>query len=881
MRLPILKNNPACDDCALHEAATSVCIPTVPWRGGKRRAQALLVLGEAPGFHEDAEGTPFVGDSGALLRNVYLGGIQADTLADVYIGNVVRCRPPQNRTPKPAEFKACSKYWLADFEELSRCYERVTILCCGASAAAMVSGYKSLTEAIRHQGARVLNGRARAFFVSHPAHCLRDESKIIGVVEQLSMLVEYLTTGDLTMTVEMPPPKIGAALKADRVVFDIETYGLFRGRPAQTAFHPMYAKYIDKVPIAGQIESLAIATSPRQVGYYHWAKPGHQARAVSALSAANRIDGMNLNFDLLHVRAASPAFRHRMDRKRPLLVDLSTVSFVECDARDEKSLKSLSPLFRVSEYHDGDSPVKSKKNVQVYAGPADREAMEYNCQDAVSTLCCIDEVFGRLRAAGRRVNVQWWSDVQYVCLHMAENGVRFNRAFFEKEHQRELWTQGRMAAKAKRMFGRALEGKGSVKDAREMAAEAHELLPDECLTDIQLTEAKQEISVNDANREIFLKHLPAGGVRRFWEIYDKFKRSQKITSSVTGPMLDRHITPHGIVYPNWRCVPTHAKDGQGGTGGQRQGRLAPKPGIVTFPRKFLGCPEAVITRFPRGNLLHIDLSQIELRVAAFLSGDPVMCNEYEQGIDLHWLCALELYGDDPVAMAMADPAYRRQGEARRVDMDDPKAVRNWLRQGGKHPNFGMLYLVGADTLHETILKKVGIFLSHDVCQGIIDSRVAKYRRIAAWRQEQIAFVAEHGYLDVPPEAGAPGFEPIGLRRTWAMGACDPDDLRIAPEIVNFKVQAVAALMMLAAQIEIDKLIGRQGLRSCLTLNHYDACEIDTPPDETAIIVAALGDAFLRNPYIRALETAYGRKFPLKIGHPESLYELSINGVKQE
>ena len=71
----------------------------------------LMFIGEAPGFHEDKQGEPFVGAAGQLLNRL-LGGIDL-AREDVYIANVLRCRPPGNRDPEPDEIEACTP-WLVE-----------------------------------------------------------------------------------------------------------------------------------------------------------------------------------------------------------------------------------------------------------------------------------------------------------------------------------------------------------------------------------------------------------------------------------------------------------------------------------------------------------------------------------------------------------------------------------------------------------------------------------------------------------------------------------------------------------------------------------------------------------------------------------------------
>jgi uracil-DNA glycosylase family 4 len=92
-----------CTRCRLHESRTQVVFGQ-----GDPHAE-LMFVGEAPGFHEDRQGLPFVGPSGQLLNRLLAGiGLRRE---DVYICNVVKSRPPRNRDPQPDELAAC-RPWL-------------------------------------------------------------------------------------------------------------------------------------------------------------------------------------------------------------------------------------------------------------------------------------------------------------------------------------------------------------------------------------------------------------------------------------------------------------------------------------------------------------------------------------------------------------------------------------------------------------------------------------------------------------------------------------------------------------------------------------------------------------------------------------------------
>ncbi|MBT8247735.1 MAG: uracil-DNA glycosylase, partial [Acidimicrobiia bacterium] len=92
----------ACTSCRLHEGRT-----TVVFGDGSHDAD-LMFIGEGPGQHEDEQGLPFVGRSGQLLSTL----LERVGLSrpEVYIANVVKCRPPGNRDPRPDEIDACKGY---------------------------------------------------------------------------------------------------------------------------------------------------------------------------------------------------------------------------------------------------------------------------------------------------------------------------------------------------------------------------------------------------------------------------------------------------------------------------------------------------------------------------------------------------------------------------------------------------------------------------------------------------------------------------------------------------------------------------------------------------------------------------------------------------
>lgn len=151
----------SCTRCVLHEQRTQ----TVFARGNG--SSGLCFVGEGPGADEDAQGFPFVGAAGQLLDKMIAAmGIARD---DVYVCNIVKCRPPKNRTPEPDEMSACMPYLK---EQLALVQPRV-IVALGKTA---LQGLFGTSESItRTRGRwRLYQGRIAVMPTFHPAYLLRN-----------------------------------------------------------------------------------------------------------------------------------------------------------------------------------------------------------------------------------------------------------------------------------------------------------------------------------------------------------------------------------------------------------------------------------------------------------------------------------------------------------------------------------------------------------------------------------------------------------------------------------------------------------------------------------------------------------------------------------
>lgn len=157
---PIFQRASACTACALHASRMQVVFGAGSGRSG------LLVMGEAPGATEDATGMPFVGRSGKLLTQLLSEiGLSRE---DIFIANVLKCRPPANRAPKPDEARACAPLLSAQIEAL----RPRLILALGLSAARWLVGGKAPMSELRQSEHAYLGTKTLITF--HPAAILRN-----------------------------------------------------------------------------------------------------------------------------------------------------------------------------------------------------------------------------------------------------------------------------------------------------------------------------------------------------------------------------------------------------------------------------------------------------------------------------------------------------------------------------------------------------------------------------------------------------------------------------------------------------------------------------------------------------------------------------------
>jgi uracil-DNA glycosylase family 4 len=201
-----------CTRCRLAQGRTQVVFGS-----GDARAD-LMFVGEAPGFHEDKQGVPFVGQAGRLLDKLLAGIGMARS--DVFVANVLKCRPPGNRDPQPDEIEACERHLFRQIALI----EPVVVATLGNFATKLLSGRQlGITKVHGQEQKTTIGGRDVLLYpIYHPAAALYTPAMLKVLEADFARLPELLGRA-----LEPPPPPVEPELTLVAAGVSAEQLGLF------------------------------------------------------------------------------------------------------------------------------------------------------------------------------------------------------------------------------------------------------------------------------------------------------------------------------------------------------------------------------------------------------------------------------------------------------------------------------------------------------------------------------------------------------------------------------------------------------------------------------------------------------------------------------
>jgi uracil-DNA glycosylase family 4 len=848
-----------CKDCSLCESADSPGIPTREFKvTGKDRA--LLVVGMAPGFHEDEAGKSWVGWSGNILGK-FIEATRLPELVDVYLSNALRCRVPTGMKPTKGQIGKCRPYLLMDIQKLLDQYKEVVVLACGADAAKSVVEVGSLREGLHIQGFKdgsksmeILDRMPVLFFTYHPAILVPGRKpELVNAIEAHFLLLKRYLMGKFTPNKLQIIPEVSPEVpeKFPNIIsVDIETYGILKGRE-QTVFTPAKSRHVDGVPYGQQIVTVAIAyrdclslPSPGKIrtAVFRWtdsAQRNNLRKWIKGAIESNCILlGQNFKFDLLYLILNDRFLGNLLSPCRSRVDDTLVKAFLLDEQQPEKGLKELSLLFGIANY----AGLKVTGKTGSARSSKDPDLLFYNCLDAAATLVLSEELDERIRIRYGNNSTKLGQE----CADM-RNAVLWNVVSMEKAGTRidipkleavndEYTTKYKEALAAADRYGVKLAGEGSRKSLLDFIGKAVDTCGLGGDGRLERTKVKREISTGKANVSLVLEYLPTGELREVAEQFQIFQEFAHLRNTYSNKLLTkqrtgivRRVRNTGFVYPLWYPVPSIYGKGGGGKekpGGTIQGRVtARKPPHQTYPDGVKACLKS---RFPAGYLVEWDLNRIELVVAAWLSGDPVLTRALLEG-DPHDDTTFDMFP----SITKDDPTFKEKRDLAKVE------------------NFLVIYRGGPHAFQQSARRDLGVDLDIDFCKNSIHTWYKQHPVHKAWQDEQIETVMQQGFIELPTGWS----RSFGTGRANAMGAVN--------EICNFPIQTTAAQLMLSAQFVILQGLTQKKLRAQMCAQSYDSVVIDLPWDEVKI-VDEIVDKALTNPPLRAiLEVALGRTMPIE------------------
>lgn len=679
------------------------------------------------------------------------------------------------------------------------------------------------------------------------------------------------------------------------ISLDIETYGIWHSLPEQTCFTPRRSVHVDGVPRSDLVLTCSI-TIPKEdprctdSSATSATRPAWTRRSVAALvpgetmvltlkdprkGSTNRsglrllrrwlhwadtILGANLLFDIAYLRAIDPGLRALLDG-RHTLIDLIYVNFLQSDVRPERSLKTLGPILNTHTYKE---TIKQKR-FNDWAS-----LLSYNAQDTHNTILAISALASRIPPDSDKLSpfsIHFYSDTIWSCIHMSENGVPMSRSSLETMHSRLQDAEKSMERHFRRRHGLLISKKsaggrtGCEQSKQDFFSEVINDIGPHVLDDsrLQKTPIQGRISFNEANRVFLQQQLsPSSPLYRPLALIGSYLHTQKLFStyccnylygrrnkpadrtSILVPQVSRNgINPDvWLSHPVWYIVPSAFKDDQGDEGGTRQGRIVCKKGAhLTDPPSIQA---AYRSRWPGGIILTIDLSQIELRVAALLSGDPSMLQAYQDDEDLHSQRAVAIWGNRHLTELYGED-FLRNGTFRTRE-----------RQIGKTVNFADLYRSGAPKLRSTVFTKSGLDMPLSFFEDVVRNRSLQRPGLYAWQESLISEARATGKIELPFTGQSRFFE----------GGSKFDE----NEIVNFPVQTTAGNVLLRIQAYLYHLLkDRPTIR--LFLNVFDALRFDCRLEGDVTLVREGMDRAIEwvstHDYWYMLQQHTGRTVPLQ------------------
>jgi DNA polymerase-1 len=764
-----------CTRCPLHKGAKHVCA-----EGDGPEDAEVIVIGEAPGREEDRTGKPFMGPSGQLLRHE----LSKAGFKSLFITNLVKCRPPDNRDPTPAEIKACRPFLDAELHAIKAKY----LLTVGRFSSKAVLKRARITQ--QHGEIVTLNSQ-EGMPIFHTAYCLRDPSKLPALQQDLRRFrnhIDGISSHILPIweTVESPEALhqfIEKFEEAEEFSYDLETTGLFpydrRGSIRCMSIGLVESAYVIPLEMPG---SMFLGNHEAQVEFLQLLI--QIARDTDKLAIAQ-----NGKFDQHWMRLVlGDCFE--------LHFDTMLASHV-LDENEDHDLKYLAR--RYLDAPDYDISKKEKQGCYLHI-PAERQKyLRYAAFDAAYTFALFWVFRERLMEGPeiRRLFYKIIMPASRALEKIERRGLTLDLDRYAQVEKGILKEKQEALGKLNSIAGRI--NWNSPKQIRELLYENLKLR-----TTVKTKKGLQSTG-EDAIVELRAQHPVGEALMRYREL-EKFY----------GTYIEgwKETIHQGKLYLGYKIH------------GTVTGRYSSR--IHQVPRD--GTIRSLITA-PRGWLFaHADLSQAELRIAAELSRDLELVTCFRPGgQDVHWRTLLYMVGSGrskeytapAIKTAKEISGYGKLSLTDSIEILSQKghntAIAVWkgwkeARKKAKAINFGFVFGMYENKFIQQAKTKYDWNCTFEEAQDFRSAYFELYRGIPPWHDRQKALVRTDGYVR----------NLFGrIRRLPGIYSTDKE-LRMECErqAINSPVQGTIGDWKTAALIEIEETIPTDELR--IVGEHHDA-----------------------------------------------------------
>lgn len=780
-----LRFDPSCSRCLLAEGPRSVgrhaCVP-----GDGPVPCDILFYGEAPGANEEVENRPFVGDAGVLLDEIL--GTAGLARSKVYIGNVVRCRPPGNRDPTTGEVEACRLYTTREIESV----QPKVIVALGGVALKALTGKTAIGE---NRGKLLLllpayRSRVRVIPSYHPASILHQPSirsvRKQQIADDMLLAKKYAQGGEFDAKIVTNQEKVPRALellqRCPLLAVDCE-WEVFPGREIvwpwsrQNGQAPQLISY----GLAGRVEGRVLACSVP-------ADSPHAAQAKELIGTIPTVYH-NAIADLIWLLAQGV---------RPIVAGCTMILAFLLNVQSSLSLKALAPTL-TSVPAGWEDDVVGLLGVVPQTEEEWQRVLEYNAKDAVATLLLREAL--EAKAEGNPVMPLYREVLLPAAYYLSQASLA--GVPFDVEYLADL--EVRAKAQLKKLQERIRDVVGSSKQID--IAYAVERLAN---IELPLTAKTSRPSLSEEALAPHVgRHQLVGDLVKEGKLKKLHGSYLKPIGSLLAEQGDRRL--HSVYrLAVARTGRTSAEQERGGT-------------IQQYPRP-KRIRQAVRAR-DGWKIMVPDQSQVELRVVAWLAQEKQMLQFFRDDKDIHtytasWIRAL---------------AAGRTLQQWRTEMADWVAkVTPEDRQAAKATNFGFDFGMQEEGFIKQALKEYGIVFTPEGASLARRGYFELYADLPAWHDEAWKWV-HLGYVDTPD----------GRRRLLP----EEDEAARHRKSINTPVQCFASDLSLDGMVGACRALERAGLfgTSAILLGFIHDAALFEVRDEALVEVESIVKREMEHP----------------------------------